>query len=267
MQRRTIDWYGVKNYCHLNDLEYFHTIANPSVDIMHDVLEGVASFTLERLLKYMVKQKIATLEHIQHLVDCFYFGKLFSSDKPPKIKLDKKNLGQSASQMYCLIIHIPFILFKYKDLLMSVWKPIETILKILQIAVSKRISERDVETLEAVIVEHLSSFKSVFNEHFRPKHHFLLHYPWVIRTMGPIIFFWAMRMEAKHQYFKQIGQKTKNFINLKKTMANEHQEKVFLEGFSLRDEVVQSKTTLPLSDCNDYDDYENVLRANFFYDS
>lgn len=257
----SIDWFGIKLYCHLNNLMHFHTMTNHSVDIMHDILEGAAPFVIERLYTYIVEHKIANMDQIQHLIDCFYFGDQFKASIPSKIRIKKKNLGQSASQMYCLLIHIPFILFKFKNQLISIWKPVETLLRILQIVISARISENDVKTLENLVRDHLISIKNIFDEHLRPKHHLLTHYPRVIRAMGPIINFWVMRMEAKHQYFKCIAQETKNFMNLKKTMAIKHQEFIFHNGFTYKDEVSKSSTISLLTFCNDFDLYEEILRT------
>ena len=47
--------YGVKRSCLLNSLKYFNTIDNFSVDIMHDILEGVAQFEVKLVLEYVQK--------------------------------------------------------------------------------------------------------------------------------------------------------------------------------------------------------------------
>lgn len=38
---------GVKSHCFLNEIEHFHIMENITVDIMHDILEGVIPFTIE----------------------------------------------------------------------------------------------------------------------------------------------------------------------------------------------------------------------------
>ena len=40
---------GVKRSCSLNSLKYFNTCENFSVDIMHDILEGVAQYEMKML--------------------------------------------------------------------------------------------------------------------------------------------------------------------------------------------------------------------------
>ena len=57
----------------------------------------------------------------------------------------------------------------------------------------------------------------------KPKHHFLSHYSELYASCGPLIFLWAMRMEAKHTFFKNCIRTSKNFINVSKTCASRHQ--------------------------------------------
>ena len=57
----------------------------------------------------------------------------------------------------------------------------------------------------------------------RPKHHFLSHFPQAFKKYGPLIKVWAMRMESKHTYFKNILRNVKNFRNVAYTCATRHQ--------------------------------------------
>ena len=57
----------------------------------------------------------------------------------------------------------------------------------------------------------------------RPKHHFLSHYSRSFAFHGPLIQLWAMRMEGKHVFFKNVMRSSKNFINAPFTCANRHQ--------------------------------------------
>jgi hypothetical protein len=61
------------------------------------------------------------------------------------------------------------------------------------------------------------------NSPVRPKHHYLLHYPWLILQSGPLIHVWTMRMESKHSFFKRSIRSTHNFINVTKNLTETHQ--------------------------------------------
>lgn len=41
--------------------------------------------------------------------------------------------------------------------------------------------------------------------------------------MGPLVFLWSMRFEAKHNYFKMLCHSYHNFKNIWKTLAKQHQ--------------------------------------------
>lgn len=43
---------------------------------------------------------------------------------------------------------------------------------------------------------------------------------------GPLVRYWCMRFEGKHNYFKDLAHRVKCFKNIPKTMAYRHQESV-----------------------------------------
>lgn len=44
----------------------------------------------------------------------------------------------------------------------------------------------------------------------RTKHHFIDHYPQLIRCYGPLVELWTMRFEANHSFFKEVVHDTRN---------------------------------------------------------
>lgn len=160
---------GVKFYCVLSDLEYYHIIENPTVDIMHDINEGCIPELMKEFCKYCFKEKIFTFVHLDNLTKSFDYGILNSANIPSEISsLAKNNLKQNASQSMCLFMHIPFILYDYKDhsKLKDAWKSIETLLQICEIVWSYGITEINIQHLESKVTHHLDLFKAVFNKHF-----------------------------------------------------------------------------------------------------
>lgn len=93
------------------------------------------------------------------------------------------------------------------------------------IVFAPKISNEMINQLENHISEMLLSLRKVFpNKNLKPKDHFLIHYPRVIREMGPLIFLWCMRFEAKHLPFKKLAQFVQNFVNICTTASYHHQE-------------------------------------------
>lgn len=95
---------------------------------------------------------------------------------------------------------------------------------ILELSASFKLTEDSLDFLDAKISEHRGLLLTVF-PHFtlRPKHHFVEHYPQLMRMYGPLRDMWTMRFEGKHKFFKQVIHNTKNFKNVPQTLAVRHQ--------------------------------------------
>lgn len=138
---------------------------------------------------------------------------------------------------------MPFIFFDLKNQLETHWKPIESLLKCMQIIYSPEINENDIKSLEKYIQEHLNVVKNIFKRNLSPKHHFFIHYPECIRRMGPTIHLWTMRLENKHKVLTEIARRKMNFKNLTKTLALEHQNRFCLHKPTLSTKIKPSATS------------------------
>lgn len=257
--------FGVKRYCALNDLKFFHITTNISVDIFHDLNEGVILFLLKHLFDYLFELKVLSKDELINLVQFFDYGVLNQKNIPSILALKKDNLGQNGTQAKCLFIHIPFILWKFRDnaILHTVWNSVMSLLRISQIVYSSELSAHDLVSLEQEISSYLKSIKENFGCRLTPKHHNLTHYVRVIRSMGPVIHMNMIRFEAKHKVFKEIIHYSPNFKNICKTLAIRHQQNASLSGFNYADKITHgSKRLLTEEDCNDNADLQRILIAN-----
>lgn len=106
---------GIKENCIFNRIINFHIVENKSVDIMHDLLEGVASYTISKVLTvFIYEQKYFTLQTLNNLIKNFNYGDIDKSNKPRLITKEnskktgndiiknKIKLKQSSSEMLCL---------------------------------------------------------------------------------------------------------------------------------------------------------------------
>lgn len=51
---------GVKRYCILNQLNNFHVIDAPTIDLMHDILEGVGQWDVKEFITFVISRKLLT---------------------------------------------------------------------------------------------------------------------------------------------------------------------------------------------------------------
>lgn len=61
---------GVKCYCILNQLN-FYIIDAPTVDIMHDILEGVGQCSVKEFLTCIISEKLLTEQQINERIAAF----------------------------------------------------------------------------------------------------------------------------------------------------------------------------------------------------
>lgn len=214
--------FGVKSSCSLNSLQYFHTTENFSVDVMHDVLEGVAQYELKLLFVYL-KQKHITSAELDLRIQSFDYGFMEKNNRPSTVNLceGSNDLSLNAVQSWCLLRNVPLI---FGDLVTSSdkhWDLLLLLLQIVNIVFSPKLSQGLCVYLKHLIVDHHTLFKQLFpQKKLLPKHHFLIHYPRCIQKIGPVLHSWCMRYEGKHNFFKK---QLKSFKNVTKTLAKKHQ--------------------------------------------
>lgn len=181
---------GIKKACAFTELISFHPFVNLSVDPMHDLCEGILPFFIHQFIEFSVKNRIMTKEQINGKIRDFDYGLLNSKNKPTAPNFESAKLGYSASQLYCVAIHMPFIFMEYQNKLKDIWPIMISLLQSLQIVFSSTINERDILRLEKKIASHLAALIDILEVHLLPKHHIFTHYPTIIRLMGPVILMW-----------------------------------------------------------------------------
>lgn len=249
---------GVRMECLYNRLLSYDIFENISLDIMHDMHEGNIPYFLSAFFEYCISKKIESEYTLIRKIRDYNYGPLFDKNKPSILGLKKHHLGQSASQSYCLILHLPFIFYDLQNKLKLIWPILEALLQCLQIVMSTKITELDLKRLEKSIDIFLNGMITLKGK-LIPKAHFLTHYANAIRKVGPLKHMWTMRFECKHMFFTDAARLTHNFINLKKTLAYKHQEKICLTKFSVQNEIEESKKIKLFCEHCDFTKYDSFL--------
>lgn len=104
------------------------------------------------------------------------------------------------------------------------WLVILDLKDIVELVVAPVHTDETVAYLEAKIYDHRQRYLDLFpHVKLLPKHHYLEHYPQMIRRFGPLVALWTMRFEAKHSFFKQVARHTNCFKNIPRSLATKHQ--------------------------------------------
>lgn len=96
---------------------------------------------------------------------------------------------------------------------------------IVELAVAMRHTEESIHFLACKVSEHGELWLATFPDiRLRPKHHFIEHYPQLIRAFDPLVDVWTMHFEGKHKFFKRVIRNAHNFRNVALTLAVKHQK-------------------------------------------
>lgn len=250
---------GIKRSCVLNKLNYYHILDNYNSDIMHELLEGTVPFLLTHIFSYCINESMFSENRLKNLLFFFNYGKLNIHNIPCAINLNKKNLGQNASQMKCLIQNLPLILYDYRDnsKLLKVWPCIDTMLKILRIVYSSTITKNDLKDLKHFVSMHLELMIELFKVDLIPKHHMMTHYHFIIEMVGPLVHLSTLRYETKHRDFTRYAQRSNCFINVSQSLSSKHQKSaVFKEPY--KDAIIHAALKPFNFVVNDFNVSENI---------
>uniref|UniRef100_A0A8C9XE83 Uncharacterized protein n=1 Tax=Sander lucioperca TaxID=283035 RepID=A0A8C9XE83_SANLU len=103
-----------------------------------------------------------------------------ANNRPCVVRADGEKLGGSAAQNWCFLRLLPILVGpRIKNPLEDqVWQLCLKLREIVEIACAPKIHTNQVAYLKLLVEEYLESRATVFSDHpFKPKHHFLLHYP------------------------------------------------------------------------------------------
>jgi hypothetical protein len=218
---------GVKKYCLLNDLKYYHHTNNYAFDITHDLYEGIVPLHIKLILREFIKtKKYFSLEILNERILNFNYGNVDKANKPSPIRTanNKLIIKEKAAKMRCLFRCFPLLIGDKIPIDNDHWKLFTKLIKIANLAESEELTYKKIYELENLIQKFLSDFKLTYpNETLKKKHHNLVHYPKSIRMLGNLIDFSTLRFEAKHSMFKTASNSTYNYRNIIKTVLRKHQ--------------------------------------------
>jgi hypothetical protein len=219
---------GIRHRCIFNDIPSFHVTSNCSVDLMHDVLEGVCSYDMSHILRYLIiEKKYLSVETFNFRVSTFNYSHVERSNRPPCISKDnlKKGLRTSSSEMLCLTRYLGVMIGDLIPAGDRVWDLYILLRKFLCMLLSKDTQKNISVLLKTLISEHHQLYLTLFDDTLKAKFHHLLHYPRMFDMVGPLVNTWSMRYESKHKESKTTAAVSVSRKNITFTLALKHQLK------------------------------------------
>ncbi|KAK7898452.1 hypothetical protein WMY93_019305 [Mugilogobius chulae] len=219
---------GVKSNCVLADrLAFFRVTEGFPPDLAHDLFEGIVPFELAECFKILIGKKYLTFDSLNQLIQSFPYKWSDQTNRPQKLPhtlLSKKTVGGNSHENWCLLRLLPLIIGHLIPEDEEAWQLLLDLKDIVELVVCPVHTDDTIAFLQSRIYDHNHRFKDVFpDKRPLPKHHFVSHYPSLIRLFGPLALLWTIRFESKHTFFKSVARHTNCFRNIALTLANKHQ--------------------------------------------
>lgn len=262
--------YGVKCQSIFNELKNFHIVRNPSLDLMHDVFEGIARSVVEGVLTFLIiVQGKITLADVNKAIVNFNYGTLESKNKPRPIEIEscsqdiatgltrKIKCTQSAAEMACLSRFLGLMIGDQIDREDPYWSLYLDMRRFIGLVTAPTFITSDVYEIENIVEELLTKFVSLLKE-VSPKGHNLTHIKEIMMQLGPLIHLWTMPSERKHREGTNVANNTNSHTNLPYTIGVQNQ--LHMSYMRVKCENVESKVKLgTLIDDNCDLEFEKIL--------
>ena len=227
--------FGVKRECiFTKNLTHFHVLTGFPPDIAHDAFEGIVPVELAYCLSALISKKYFTIDDLNKAILAFPYKWSDKTNKPhivPQNLAARKTVGGNAHENWSLLRLLPFLIGHLVPENEPAWSVLMDLKDIVELIVAPTHSDESIAYLDGKIIEHRQRYQDLFPAiRLLPKHHFLEHYPSLIRCFGPLVTLWTLRFEAKHSYFKKIVKHTNCYKNIPLTLASKHQ---FMIAFHL----------------------------------
>lgn len=154
----------------------------------------------------MISKKYFTIETLNHAMKTFEYAFYDKTDQPQPIVhgfSTKRTIGGNGHENWALLRLLPLIIGHKVPEGDSAWNILLLLKDIVELAVATKHTEESVHFLDCKVTEHRDLLQTTFPDfRLRPKHHYIKHYPEMIKAFGPISDVWIMRFEGKHKFFK-----------------------------------------------------------------
>lgn len=243
---------GIKEDSFVNSICLCHVTTCLGIDIMHDVFEGILHYNLCEIILALINDGYCSLDLFNKLKADLSYGEVEAGDKSPPItlkRLQSNKLLMSASEMQCFAHHIMLIV---GDLIPNknyrVWKFLLQTVKFVDLLFLPFYTPQDLDNLKITISKMNEMYIRIFKTELKPKHHYLTHYPTMIRRFGPLYYISSMRYEAKHKVVKNYTKNTSNRLDLSHSIGRKLQYNFacrLLSKIGLVDKIDIGQSKLP----------------------
>ncbi|KAJ8665977.1 hypothetical protein QAD02_007639 [Eretmocerus hayati] len=223
---------GIIEECCFNELEGFQFPYNSILDLMHDVFEGGGNITMTHVLYDLIyKQGKFSLDYLNNRITWLNKTVFKISNAIPMIKdkhiTVKKKLKMSSAEMMNFIKFFGVLVGERIDDAdeNDTWTLFIRLRKLTDLFLSPRMVEGHIMQISVLVPDFLFLYIELYGPLTYKLYNFI-HIIRVIRKFGPLIYYWAMRLESKQRELKLIATTSCSSVNLLQTISLRSQLKL-----------------------------------------
>ncbi len=160
---------------------------------------------LSLCIKTLIQMKYFTLEYLNQKIASFPYQHADKVDRPqpiPKTFLSRGTIGGNGHENATLLRLLPLLVGSVVPEGNGAWTVLMELKEVVQLALCPSFTDETLDYFQSKISDHKQVLLKTFPEFsLRPKHHYVEHYPTMIKCYGPLVHVWTMRFEAKHRFF------------------------------------------------------------------
>lgn len=153
-------YFGVKERCIFNDLEYYHIYENQCIDVMHDLYEGVLRYDMANIISKLIFSNYFTLQSLNFKIKYNVYNP-HEINIPPAIKesnLKNGNIICSAVKINVMVNNFRFIVGDIIPQGNKIWDFYLLALKITEIVSSPCIPKTAIQQLSLYITLNIINY-------------------------------------------------------------------------------------------------------------
>jgi len=159
---------------------------------------------------FILEFKYFSLEDLNNRIKFFDYGPIEIKNRPSLLSITEHSLKSnnttickiSALEMWCFVRCFGLMIGDLVPTESEFLKLYILLKKIHDLSTSRSIGLECQHLLKMLISEHHSLYLKLTKINLKPKCHHLIHYPYIMEQVGPLINIWSMRFEAKHKESK-----------------------------------------------------------------
>lgn len=190
---------GVKYKAIWYALDDFNLFKHVAVDVMHDILEGVAKYTMVLIINSLLSKKYFTLKELNDRAEAFDYDPDINN-KPPLLyseNVSKIKWKMSSSETFNYIRYFSCLISHKVPDDDEHWHLYILLRRVLHFSMTDSVDTNICDRLRWTIKEFNDLYLQLSSTPLKPKFHHLVHYAGIMEKLGPLCNLWSTSLEIR----------------------------------------------------------------------